>query len=411
MLDYLLLPTIVFLVLSLTILAIIFGFNRRAWLHDKARHLLQKKRRQGKRARNANSSARLALLRNRHAVSGQCNDTSQFAGSVQDDGISAEQPSSLAWQTVGNSDLETSGSLHVRPNRREDTSTQRPLPQTPLTGPTWPAGKMMLSVPPFKQEWFPNYSADIHQLDSGVIWAASRIGRRHTRVGLPCQDAFSVWSAAAMAGMAVADGVGSHPFSERSSRLAVSALQAVPIQSVFQGDWSDNAARIIEKVCTVVEDGFRNARVSDRVPGTTLVGAWTRSIGDRIETRWLSIGDSAIAVLEPLDSEPSNGGFHVLNVGPQLHNESTDSLPANFSRFESSVEYLVPGQLLLLASDGYFKQLEEQAPHTLNNISRVINGLGDPAQFLLALRHDGAGFDDDATAVLFQSNLSSEATK
>ncbi|WP_277064119.1 protein phosphatase 2C domain-containing protein [Schaalia cardiffensis] len=251
-------------------------------------------------------------------------------------------------------------------------------------------------------DWNPAYSADRTEFEGGVIWAASRVGRRHLCANLPCQDAFATRSTDSIVSMIVADGVGSHRFSEFSSRRVVSTLTNIPFEEIFRGCWKATAREIISMARDDLIAEFRTVFDFDRVAGTTVVAAWARNHGDRVETRWLSIGDSAISVLALAKTPHAEGRFRVLNRGAKMRTEFTDSLPSSGSDFQWGVEDLVAGQLLLLASDGYFKQLEEQPEHTFRNISRVINGLGDPAQFLLALRHDGAGFDDDATAILFQ---------
>lgn len=240
---------------------------------------------------------------------------------------------------------------------------------------------------------------------SGLIaWGASRRGRSHVKNNTPRQDSFGISAIHGGLVAIVADGVGSTKFAEKASEEAAAACTGFDWRTPrSEEEWHDEIKMAIEFVHQNIISAAKNLSHEGQSPSTTMTAAILTRSSKGYVLDWFSVGDSAIMII-PLD--PS-GQIYPINRAP-LVSGPTEALPYSSSRgpqFEYG--YRVPvdlkSDIIILATDGCFKPMYQCPGPYIENFSGIVQNVADASHLLSAIRQDGAGYDDDITAVLISS--------
>lgn len=253
----------------------------------------------------------------------------------------------------------------------------------------------------------PEFAAGFIRSSGLIAWGASRRGRSHVKNNTPRQDSFGISAIHGGLVAIVADGVGSTESAEKASEAAVAACRGFDWRTPrSEEEWHDEIMMAIESVHQNIISAAKNLPYKGRSPSTTMTAAiLTRSSKGYI-LDWFSVGDSAIMII-PLD--PS-GQVHTINRAP-LVSGPTEALPYSSSRGLQGLQiergYHIPidfkSNILMLATDGCFKPMYQCPGPYIKNFSGIVQNVADASHLLSAIRQDGAGYDDDITAVLISS--------
>lgn len=251
----------------------------------------------------------------------------------------------------------------------------------------------------------PDLAAASCSLGPMFTMAASRRGPNHIETGVGRQDAFSIRAMGdRLVVAAIADGVGSTSKADVAANFAVTAIANVnPRLLSSNAPWEHTAGQIIRDI----QGSFpRVARLQDpfQQPSCTLVAAFVYFSGDIAQVRWLSVGDSAIALISSFPERPLMSSF--LNKEPRLEQEHTSALSASglsgcWEYGSGSVD--LRHQAILLATDGCWKPMVEAQEAYLSNFFHIICERKDESHLLSAILQRGTGFGDDVTATLIGS--------
>lgn len=253
----------------------------------------------------------------------------------------------------------------------------------------------------------PEFAAGFIRSSGLIAWGASRRGRSHVKNNTPRQDSFGISAIHGGLVAIVADGVGSTESAEKASEAAVAACRGFDWRTPrSEEEWHNEIMMAIEFVHQSIISATKNLPYKGRSPSTTMTAAiLTRSSKGYI-LDWFSVGDSAIMII-PLD--PS-GQIHPINRAP-LVSGPTEALPYSSSRGLQGLQmergYHIPidfkSDILMLATDGCFKPMCQCPGPYIKNFSGIVQNAADASHLLSAIRQDGAGYDDDITAVLISS--------
>lgn len=253
----------------------------------------------------------------------------------------------------------------------------------------------------------PEFAAGFIRSSGLIAWGASRRGRSHVKNNTPRQDSFGISAIHDGLVAIVADGVGSTESAEKASEAAVAACRGFDWRTPrSEEEWHNEIMMAIEFVHQNIISATKNLPYKGRSPSTTMAAAiLTRSSKGYI-LDWFSVGDSAIMII-PLD--PSEQ-IHPINRAP-LVSGPTEALPYSSSRGLQGLQmergYHIPidfkSDILMLATDGCFKPMYQCPGPYIKNFSGIVQNAADASHLLSAIRQDGAGYDDDITAVLISS--------
>lgn len=251
----------------------------------------------------------------------------------------------------------------------------------------------------------PPLAAQTHSEGPVRIWAASRVGARHLRLGEKRQDAFGTRITEGLYLAVVADGVGSTPDADRAANSAVEAalrqMPGLPVaRSVTeaQKQWSALTRNFVNAIQLSMNGLNRRQSHPSEVPSTTIVVSILKLVSSDVAwAYWLSVGDSAIVRIGP-----DRQDFEHMNNAPLSGDEGTDALPEGRHRLriESGVFVLRRGEYCILATDGVWKLLYKDPGYFMRGFSRIISDNSDASHLLALIESDTPGLDDDATAVL-----------
>lgn len=231
-------------------------------------------------------------------------------------------------------------------------------------------------------------------------WGASRQGNGHMRVGCPREDAFAMrsldWGIVAV----VTDGVGSTRRAGACAATVAETCAAYPwVNPVAEGEWAAQVGEVLVCVNAAVHAGEPDAeQVFGRDRGSsTLLVCLVVPEGPTERVFWASVGDSAICRLNR--SKGRNPEF--VNTAPFSSGGMTDAVPVEVVNYEmGDFTADLSSEFLLLLSDGCALPLRQDPESYRKYFNGIVEQRSDPSHMLAAIRHSGAGFDDDITAVL-----------
>jgi serine/threonine protein phosphatase PrpC len=243
----------------------------------------------------------------------------------------------------------------------------------------------------------PDTLLDSGQVGDLAIRLASTRGPSHRFYGAVREDAAAVLNLDdQFVAAAVADGIGSVPGSAEASRLAVEfALRRVQARLPRLPEPApDDLGPLLSEAITQANLALRHQRGGP--PATTLTVAVVSAVPspDRGHLFALAaVGDSPAFVL-------AGGRFahvHSQTDVDELHSTRTAGLPAQRPPYRLFADYLPPGAVLLIASDGLGVPLS--SADVQEELARRWRHAPDPIDFLTQVQFRRKSYDDDRSAV------------
>jgi serine/threonine protein phosphatase PrpC len=250
-----------------------------------------------------------------------------------------------------------------------------------------------------------------------TVRAASVRGDSHNWEGTCRQDAMTVTRIgppeAEMLLLAVADGVGSAPKSH------VGAHQFTRLAALYL---DSEAESIYAAMCTQDESELRG--IANKAVGRTVENAraaWEREAQragrpytdhDYATTLHVLLIPTDARVRERVVFSVGDGGLFVLREGSWEHEHQiddggvldtrTEALPHAYRSVKSALLRTVPGELLLLGTDGITNPLTQKDPEFAHHLARAWGGaerVPSLSDFLWQAQTRAKSYDDDRTVI------------
>lgn len=230
---------------------------------------------------------------------------------------------------------------------------------------------------------------------AGITCRGGRPVNEDSYTILPLSDGYLI---------AVADGIGGQRAGDRASSLAISTIADFISENYTGGCKTDECHRILREGFTVADQAVHTAAVGDATGmGTTLVAALIRRgtaiIAHTGDSRAYHLSGRIVSVTRDhslIADMVERGLLDACEVSHHpLRSYITQSIGGDF-RVTSMVSSLHPGDVLLLATDGFYEYLDEQT--IISESLRL-----DPADILQRLMKRVLRLTkDNATAVIYR---------
>lgn len=230
-------------------------------------------------------------------------------------------------------------------------------PDTPVIGTAGASGRLLGTRPAAPE--VPDTVLDAVDGDGFAVRAASCRGRSHRYANTHRQDAYCIGASddASILVIAVADGVGSEPYSHVAARLVTQTATDMLVRRMEAGEeltdevWDDvgrHLADCVADAASALAESLGRDAPDGLMAATLAVAAVRREADGRLVGRLGHLGDTSAWLVRPgrLDSITP-----VKNEGAEIATSRVQAFP-RFDRLVTSELELVPGDALLLMSDG-----------------------------------------------------------